>query len=512
MERIVYTSCMCNCGSNSQCVLKVHVKDEKILRVEPDDRYNPGIGREDEVLSEDDLIKVKLQRRPCTKGLVFHKYLYHPDRILYPLKRDLNSKRGERKYFRISWDEALDTIANKMNEARRKYGPYSIITPYMPNAALERLFSFWGAGVDSWGWCSWDATRLMVHIVAGCEEWEYSEYGSSSAPDMLANSKIIVIWGFDPTVGSCGPGYQFAWFLKLAREKGKRVIIFDPRYTIGAEVLADQWIPIKPGTDHAMFLSMAYILLKEDLWDKDFIKKFVEPNGFKAWRDYIFGKDDGIIKTPEWAERICAVPANTIYELTRLVASVRPSWLYCHWGVLRKSHGEQTIRSFSGLQALLGYWGTPGAGPALHLGPTRPIPYQASWGPPGHYRVPKMYRSHYWAQAVLLIDKVRNGELSERDYMRMIGWRAAPSLVKEFNPKILLWGGGQGPHASDHLVTACESPNFQIEAINRMEFIATTHSIMTPTVSYADIILPAQDWMWEEKILQKVVDMEALNR
>ncbi len=503
MERIVYTSCMCNCGSNSQCVLKVHVKDEKILRVEPDDRYNIGIGREDEVLSENDLIKVKLQRRPCTKGLVFHKYLYHPNRILYPLKRDPNSKRGEGKYFRISWDEALETIANKMTEVRKKYGPYSIITPYMPNAALERLFSFWEAGVDSWGWCSWDATRLMVHIVAGCEGWEYSEYGSSSASDMLANSKMIVIWGFDPTVGSSGPGYQFAWFLKLARERGKRVIIFDPRYTIGAEVLADQWIPIKPGTDHAMFLAMAYILLKEDLWDKDFIRRFVEPHGFELWKNYIFGKDDGIIKSPEWAERICAVPANTIYELTRLVAKVRPSWLCCHWGVLRKSHGEQTIRSFAGLQALLGYWGTPGAGPALHIGPTRPIPFQASWGPPGPYRVPKMYRSHYWAQAVLLIDMVRNGELSEKDYMRMVGWRADPSLVKEFNPKVLLWGGGQGPHASDHLVTACESPNFQVKAINRMEFVVSTHSIMTATASYADIILPTRDWMWEEKNIAK---------
>lgn len=502
-KRVVYTSCMCNCGSNSQCVFKAHVKGGKVVAVEPDDRYNTGVGREDEALSEEDLIRTKLQRRPCVKGLAFHKYLYHPDRLLYPLKRAAGSRRGEGKYVRITWDEALDTIAERMKEVRKKYGPYSIITPYMPNAGFERLFSFWGAGVDSWGWCSWDATRLMAHMVAGCEGWEYDQYGSSSAADMLASAKLIVIWGFDPAIGSSGPGYQFGWFVKLARERGKKVIIFDPRYTVGAEVLADQWIPIKPGTDHAMFLAMAYVLFKEDLWDKAFVARHVEPRGFETWKDYVLGREDGIEKAPEWAERRCAVPAHTIYELARLAAETRPTWLCCHWGVLRKSHGEQTIRSFAGLQAMLGYWGMPGGGPALHIGPTRAIPYHASWGPQGEYHVPKMYRSHYWAQAVLLLDKVRSGELSEGDYMRMVGWKADPSLVREFNPKMLLWGGGQGPHASDHLVTACESPNFQVQAINRMEFVATTHSIMTATASYADIILPARDWMWEEKNIAK---------
>jgi anaerobic dimethyl sulfoxide reductase subunit A len=343
----------------------------------------------------------------------------------------------------------------------------------------------------------------MSHIIAGCEGWEHHQYGSGSAADMLANAKLIVIWGFDPALGSSGPGYQFAWFLKLARERGKRVIMFDPRYTVGAEVLADQWIPIKPGTDHAMFLAMAFVLFKEDLWDKPFVARYLEPRGFETWKNYVLGIEDGIPKTPGWAERQCAVPAQTIHELAKLAATTRPTWLCCHWGVMRKSHGEQTIKSFAALQAMLGYWGMAGAGPAIHIGPTRPIPYQAPWGPPGDYHVPKMYRSHQWAQAVLLLDKVRSKDLSEQDYMRMVGWRADPDLVREFNPKVLLWGGGQGPHASDHLVTACESPNFQVEAINRMKFVATTHSIMTATASYADIILPARDWMWEEKSIAK---------
>ncbi len=498
-ETTVYTACLCNCGSNSQCVFKAHVKDGVVVAVEPDDRYNTGIGREDEVLSEHDLIKTRLQRRPCAKGLVFHKYIYHPDRILYPLKRADNSKRGEGKYVRISWDEALTTIANKMKKVREKYGPYSIITPYMPNANAERLFSFWGAGVDSWGWCSFDAQRLMAHVVTGVKAWDRPKYVSGSAADMLANSKLIVIWGYDPAVGTFGPSHQFGWFVKLARERGIPVIIIDPRYTVAAEVLADQWIPIKPGTDTAMFIAMAYVLFKEDLWDKEFVTKYVDPVGFNEWRKYVLGTEDGIEKSPEWAEGKCAVPAETIRALTRLIAKMNPSWLWCNWGVARKSRGEQVVKAFAATQAMLGYWGIPGAGPQFHPGPLHPIPYRASWGPEGEYHVPKFYRSHYWADAVLLLDKVRNGELSGKDYMRMVGWRANPTLLKDFNPKVLLWGGSDRPHASDYVVTACASSNRQVEATMRMEFVVTMQSMMTSTARYADIILPSRDWMWEEK-------------
>ena len=122
-DKVVYTACAANCGSNHQCIFKAHVRDGRVVRIEPDDRYNTGVGREDEVLSERELIKTHLQRRPCTKGLVFYRYLYRPDRILYPLKRDPDSRRGDGRYHRISWEEALTTIADKMKEVREKYGP-----------------------------------------------------------------------------------------------------------------------------------------------------------------------------------------------------------------------------------------------------------------------------------------------------------------------------------------------------------------------------------------------------
>ena len=506
--KTIYTTCQCNCGGNQHCVLKAHVRDGKIIAVEPDDRYNKNVGREDAVLTEGDLLKNRLQRRPCTMGLAFHRYIYHPERLLYPLRRSPGSRRGDGKWERISWDEAFDTIAQKLESAREKYGPRSIIVPYMHMGPAEYLLSQWGAGVGGWGASSCDAAWLMAHVVAGYST-SGADYSASSAADMLANAKVIVLWGFDPTVTHHGPAHQFAWFIKLAREKGTPVIIIEPRYSSAVGTLADQWIPIKPGTDHAMFMAMAHVLFEEDRWDREFVKKFVEPAGFQKWQDYILGRADGIPRTPEWAETRCAVPAKTIRELARLVGTVRPSWLWANWSLSRKSDGEQMVSTFAALQTMLGSWGTPGAGPIMRIGPTRNIPVGmgGSWISTGKrkplYRIPKLYRGHNWAEAVVLLDSVRRGELSEKDYMRMVGWRADASLLKDFNPKVMFALGGRHPHTSDYVSTACNSSNLQVEAMQRMDFIVTSHSVMNSSTKYADIILPVRDDMWEEKFVLK---------
>ena len=111
-EESVYTGCRINC-SGSQCVLKVRWRNGVVTAIEPDDHYNPGVGREDAVLSDLDLVKNRLQLRGCPMGWMFHKLASSPERILHPLKRVEGSKRGEGKFERISWDEALDLVAGK---------------------------------------------------------------------------------------------------------------------------------------------------------------------------------------------------------------------------------------------------------------------------------------------------------------------------------------------------------------------------------------------------------------
>ncbi|TAK34166.1 MAG: hypothetical protein EPO21_10535 [Chloroflexota bacterium] len=498
-ERSYYSGCFVSCGGTSQCVLKIHLKDDRVVRIEPDDRYNPNTGREDRVVSDHDLVQARIQRRACPMGWVWHKHLHDPNRILYPLLRRPGSQRGEVDFERITWDQAIDTIVEKMTEAREKFGPYSIMTPFMPNAYAERLFGFWGAGVDTWGFASCDSERLCTHLQVGRLGLE--NYGSSSAADMLFGSKLIVLWGFDPTTThQGGGGHQFAWYVKMARERGTPVICIDPRYTMAAEVLADQWIPIKPGTDMAFILAVAYVLFDERLYDEDFVRRFVEPEGFEKWRRYITGTEDGVAKTPSWAQEICGIPAITIAEFARLYARSKPTWLYKHWAVSRKSRGENAVRGAATLQAMLGYFGVPG-GMMPHFLGSWPMPsiMQPMGDTPTAYQVPKICRSHVWAQAVLLLDKVRNGEMSREQWRAMVGYRGDPELPipEEFHPKILWWGGSPRAMASNHLVTGCDSIEDQIRALQRMDFVLSMHTAMTPTVRHADLILPALDPMWE---------------
>jgi anaerobic dimethyl sulfoxide reductase subunit A len=151
-----------------------------------------------------------------------------------------------------------------------------------------------------------------------------------------------------------------------------------------------------------MMLAVAYILITEELYDQEFVEKFVDLEGLEEWKEYILGQTDGVPKTPEWAEQICAVPADTIRGFAHLYASNKPTWLWLGWGPPRKSRGENTVRAAMALQAITGYWGVPGgsvpARMSAHPKPAAMLPY----GEIPKRMVPKMYRSHKWAQMVLL--------------------------------------------------------------------------------------------------------------
>ncbi len=495
-EETIYSGCVINCGAG-HCLLKVRRRNGKITAIEPDDHYNRGVGREDNVVTDIDLIKNRLQLRGCPMAWVFHKLIETPDRILYPLKRVEGSRRMEGKYERISWDEALNLVAQKMEETVDKYGPYSITTAYQPSPHLERLFGLWGAGIEGWGWCSMDPARLAMHLMGGVPGWSHSESSNDTA-DVLMNSKLIVLWGFEPTINHFGPGHQVAYYLKMARERGTPVICIEPRYTVAAEVLADQWIPIKPGTDIAMMLGIGHVLFSEELYDKEYVEKYVDLRGVDEWRAYILGQKDGLPKTPEWAEKICSVPAETIRGFARFYAQNKPTWLCLGWGPPRKSRGENVVRAAVALQAITGSWGVAGGSVGFklmgtRLKPARMIPY----GEIPKVRVPKMYRSHQWAQMVLLKEKVDSGDMSEQEYKAIIGWRA-PNELPLPTPKILM-GGGTWLHNTTTLNNAADSTNDHIKAAEKMDFIVWMHSHMSPALWLSDVILPVADQCLEDR-------------
>src|SRR4030067_3088879 len=148
-------------------------------------------------------------------------------------------------------------------------------------------------------------------------------------------------------------GTKSEYFVQKAREKGARVVCIDPRMTLSAVALADEWIPIRPGTDAAMMAAMAYVMVDETPTDADFIRThcvgFDETQmpagaeGAESYKDYLFGTRDGVAKTPEWAESICGVPRATIARIAREYSTTQPGVLYQGYGMQRRAYGEQAV-------------------------------------------------------------------------------------------------------------------------------------------------------------------------
>jgi len=223
-------------------------------------------------------------------------------------------EKGEGKFERISWDEALDTVASELRRVKETYGNSAII--YFNMGGSNSTLHGPGAG------------KRLLNMFGGCIEWwgnvsnqgaifgSFATYGSmltGNTRDDLLNSRLIIMWGWNPTDTIWDSGTSFT--LAKAREAGIKIICVDPRFTNSAAVFANQWIPIIPGTDAAMLIAMAYTIIRENLQDQKFLDTYT--TGFEQYRDYVMGVDDGVAKTPGWAEAISGVPAATIENLAR---------------------------------------------------------------------------------------------------------------------------------------------------------------------------------------------------
>ena len=484
-EIIRYTSCGFHCFD--QCVLKVRIRDGRIVSVEPDDTIHPGAAREGEHAARKPSNTSMVQFRPCPKGYAMARAIYDPDRVIYPMKRI--GRRGQGKFARISWDEALDTIAAKLVEVKERYGPYSILhQPYSYMGWCSFPLCRWfGAGVAAWG----------AHSANGFQEPQNWVYGRDIADGMISlghyaftqdetnifKSRLIVLWGFNPvSLMSSRVGHN----LLQAKERGIPILCIEPRYTPSVEVLADQWIPIRPTTDVAMMIAMANVWFKEDLCDQDFIRKWVEPEGLKKWKAYVLGADDGVDKTPAWAEAICGVPAETIEALARLYARSKPVNLNVGLSVGRQFFGENPARASMYLQALTGNTFIPGGTAAVEtglwwgrLGGELP---RVDWRQgPRSYRAPVLMVMHKWPKAIDLRDKLDAGEIGKEEYNSLIGNKAdnpAPNIQL-----VIL-------ESNDH-VNNLPTMNQTIRAMKKVAFtLVFAQYADAPSARYADILLP----------------------
>ena len=461
--RIVPVLCNNNCGG--RCLLKAHVKDGVIQRITTDD--SPDAPEHP-------------QLRGCLKGRSMRSRIYDPNRLLHPLKRV--GARGQGRFAQISWDEAIDLIAANLKRTIATHGNDSIYIMYgtgdcgavRGRESAQRLMNLLGGYLGYYNTYSAACLEYTAPFITGVRD--------TNSYQTLRHSKLILLSGFNPaeTVFETNSNYHLA----RAKEAGARVVVIDPRLSETAATFADEWIPIRPTTDTALFVAMAFVMFTEGLHDCQFLDTYCQgfddrhmPSGVEpslSFTSYLLGRTDGVVKTPEWASRITGIPAETIQRLAREYASTKPAQLVQGLGPQRHAFGEQSVRAGITLACMTGNIGVLGGGWGGGEGATLlslPFGYLPTGTNPVKARIPVFG----WTQAaergtdMTAADGLQNGPLGS-------------NIKFIFNL------------ASNTLVNQHADVNRTIELLkneNAVEFIVASDQFMTPSTKFADVVLPS---------------------
>ncbi len=453
--KIVMATSAFDCGG--RCPLRLHVKDNKIIKVEGDGSVAPDG-----------------QLRACVRCRAYRHFVHHEDRLMHPMKRV--GPKGSGQFERISWDEALDTVANKLIETKEQYGNSSIFLlagggyhGHLHGAAsTNKLMSMFGGYTTDYGNISSEGSVWAV----------MSTYGDvmvgHSREDFL-NSKLILIWGWDPARMVSGTNTMY--HLLKAKEAGVKIVSIGPRYDDTTATVEAPWIPIRPGTDTAMMVAMANVIIKNDLQDQAFLDRYTV--GFDKYKDYVLGIEDGIDKTPEWASEICGAEASVIESLAKEYATTDPACLMDCQGPARSAMGEQYNRCAITLTAMTGNIGKHGGSAA---GGLMGIPIGHMFRSPG---IPGMKNP---AEA---------GGPSIRGTLD-IDLRLVRRVHKVKVSSCLLEGKAGGYPADikmvwslcNNFVNQYGNANKAARAMKQVPFSVVNELFMTPTAKFADIIFP----------------------
>lgn len=431
MEEFV-TACPRNCYST--CTFRVQIENNKIRRILP---YSGNLATPE---------------GPCIKGLSYIERHNSLDRIIYPLIKTLNGK-----FEQIAINEALDIIGDKLLKIKQKYGPHSILWykgSGMSGLTNEIGSSFWkafGGTTTTYGNLCWPAGLEAVRLTLGSVK--------HNVPWDLENAKTIIIWGKNPAETNI----QEIAFIARAKENGCRIIVIDPIRTPTADKADILFCP-KPGTDGALALSIARVLIEEDLIDSSFINKHVK--GFDEFKN-------SLSVSPVEAEKITGIPSENIIELAHIIGRKGPVTILPGYGLQRHLNGGQTIRSILSLSVLTGNIGKSGAG--FSYANLQSYIFDDIKEPLSYYP-----------------DTEKDFPFRRTISMTKLG----SDMLKASNPEIkAAWIERGNP-----LLQSPDTNNVK-KAFSNLEFKVVVEQFMTDTASIADIILPAKDMFEQSDII-----------
>ena len=368
-------------GANA-CSVDIDEENDKILRIRPfhfDEHYDPEDLNPWKIEAHGKTFEPGFKTLISPLSLCYKKRVYSKNRIPYPLKRidwDPNGERnpqnrGTSGYVRISWDEAAQLVASEIKRIHDTYGPNSILCEYdghgetkivhAAHGCMTKLMELCGGFTsqarqpDSWEGWYWGAKHIW-----GMDPLGQQSKQSNIIQDISENGDAVLFWGCDVETTPLGWGGYMAsricfWFTDI----GVKQIHISPDVNYTNAVHADKWIPVLPNTDAALQLAIAYTWITEGTYDQEYLDTHAV--GFDHFRYYVLGGEDGIPKTPKWAEKICGVPSYTIKAFARYWAKHAVSIAHCNGGsYIRSAFSHEPARLEVALLGMQGL-GKPGA-------------------------------------------------------------------------------------------------------------------------------------------------------
>lgn len=448
-------SCCYFCHQN--CGVLAYVKDGRVLAIEGDPDFPTNQGG------------------LCCRGNVALKHLDHPARVNYPLKRV--GKRGEGKWERISWEQALDEIAAKLAEIRDEYGAEAVATAggtaRTDDWARRRFMNIFGSpNCFHNSHLCWIPTFMVETAIYGWCPFDLD----------LGASRCLVLWGQNPGASSMPEMHH----ISELQAKGLKVIVIDPRFTETA-AKADLWLPLRPGSDLALALAWLNVIITEGLYDPEFVTEYCE--GFGELADHIEQF------TPEWAAPLTWLTPEKIREAAYMYATSKPGNI--QWGVaidqLGKSAGA-AMHARALLRAVTGNLDCPGSD--LLTGPSQDSitdeEMEANDLLPEEQKAKQLGADRY--KLVTWPGYSRIAELTKKH------WGKAPTAewMCEAHPPTVFNAILTGePYPIKALLVSATNPvnsygqsGTTLEALRKVDFLVTCEYWMTPTAALSDYVLP----------------------
>jgi len=439
---------MCHGG----CGVLVHVENGKVVKLDGD--------------SQSPISRGKI----CPKCLGSIEHMYHPKRILHPMKRI--GDRGSGKWEKISWDEACAILVDKIQTLQSKYGAETIaVGQGTGRYHFQHTIRFAHAiGTPNWfepGTAQCFIPRIITSVLT---------YGDLLVTDYGYTGNqypaCLLVWGKNP--GISGPDGESQFRVKSALRTSPKIIVVDPRETDLAKS-ADVWLPIRPGTDAALALAFIHVMIDENLYDKPFVETWT--TGFEALKERVREA------TPEWAQEITWVSADKIRDAARLYATTKPGAMTWGNALEHNPNAFQNSRAIACLPALTGNVDVPGG---------------------------NILGEHVVGELDWLLDSLSDDAKSKRlgaDTYRMLCGPLSlfpsahiPTILEAVNTekpypvKAFLLFGNNG-------LLSIADTHYTYETMMKLDFISVMEFYMTPTAELADLILPGATWLEANEIM-----------